>query len=102
MSKQSEPKPPSQRDDIPWRKIAFVAVAVYAVLFLLLNDDRVGVSFVLFTAHTSLLFLILISMGLGAALAIFGPAWWRRRKKGADSVLQQAPAREERLIPPTE
>lgn len=92
--------------DWNWRRIAFVAIAVYAILFLLLNDDRVGVSFVVFTAHTSLIFLILISMGLGAALALIGPALWRRRKQrgsgsGSRSGSEPAPP-DERLLPPTD
>ena len=102
MSNHTDPK---QREDIPWRRIAFIAVAVYAVLFLLLNDDRVGVSFVLFTAHTSLIFLILISMGLGAALALFGPALWQRRKRRGAEVAGEQPGADdstEKLTPPAD
>jgi uncharacterized integral membrane protein len=85
MSTPPDTDPRKSKDEIPWKKVAFIALAVYSVLFLILNDKRVGVSFVLFTAETSLIFLILISMGLGAALAIFGPAWWRRRKRRRSS-----------------
>jgi uncharacterized integral membrane protein len=85
----STPPPKSQpskgREEIPWKKVAFIAIVVYVALFLLLNNDRVGVSFVLFTAHTSLIFLILISMGLGAALALFGPGLLKRRKRTESS-----------------
>ena len=45
------------------------------------QPDQVSVNFVFFTAKTSLLFLILLSMALGAAIAVFGPAFWRRRER---------------------
>ena len=57
------------------------AVAAYAVLFLLLNDEKQSVSFVFFTVKTRLVWLILLSMALGAALATIGPRWWRSRKR---------------------
>ena len=74
--------PPSKRDGgIPWRLVLWVAAAVYAVVFLLLNDEKQDVSFVFFTVRTRLIWLILLSMALGAALAIIGPRWWRSRKQ---------------------
>jgi uncharacterized integral membrane protein len=57
-----------------------VALALYAVVFLLLNDERTDVSFVFFTVRTRLIWLILLSMVLGAALAEFIPRWWRGRR----------------------
>ena len=57
----------------------WVAAALYAVVFLLMNDDKQEVSFVFFTVKTRLIWLILLSMALGAALATFGPRWWRGR-----------------------
>lgn len=74
-------KRPAEGAPMPWRAILVAALVVYAVVFLLLNTDEVSVSFVFFTATTSLLFLILLSMGLGAAIALFGPAFWRRRQR---------------------
>lgn len=80
MSNLPEKRPP-EPEGIPWRAILIAALVVYAVVFLLLNTDEVSVSFVFFTATTSLLFLILLSMALGAAIALFGPAFWRRRER---------------------
>jgi uncharacterized integral membrane protein len=74
--------PPSKRDGgIPWKLVLWVAAALYAVVFLLLNDDKQDVSFVFFTVKTRLIWLILLSMGLGAALAVLGPRWWRSRNR---------------------
>ena len=66
---------------IPWRLVIGVAIALYALLFLLLNDDKQSVDFVFFTVNTRLPWLILLSMALGAALAVIGPRWWRSRKR---------------------
>jgi uncharacterized integral membrane protein len=87
----SDDAPPPRGDrteqslrEIPWKLVAWVAIAVYAVVFLLLNDERQDVSFVFFTVRTRLIWLILLSMALGAALAMVLPRWWRsRRERGA-------------------
>jgi uncharacterized integral membrane protein len=58
-----------------------VLVALYAVVFLLVNSEKQDVSFVFFTVKTRLIWLILLSMLLGALLATVGERWWRRRDK---------------------
>ena len=70
----------SSSREIPWKLVAWVALAIYAAAFLLLNDERQDVSFVIFTVRTRLIWLILLSMALGAALATFVPRWWRSRR----------------------
>ena len=81
------PRPPrgegpgGETKGIPWRLVLWAAIALYALAFLLLNDDKQTVDFVFFTVDTRLPWLILLSMGLGAALAIIGPRWWRSRKQ---------------------
>lgn len=84
MSEKSLPPgdPPSKRDGgIPWKLVLWGAAALYALVFLLVNDERQDVSFVFFTVRTRLIWLILLSMALGAALATFGPRWWRGRRR---------------------
>ena len=76
---EKRPEPPQQ--PLSWRPILAAAATLYAIVFVVLNTDQVGVSFVFFKAETSLLVLILLSMGLGAVLALFGPAYWRRRQR---------------------
>jgi len=66
--------------DIPWKLVLWGVIALYALLFLVLNDDKQTVDFVFFTVKTRLPWLILLSMALGAALALIGPRWWRSRK----------------------
>ena len=61
--------------------VIWASIALYAIVFLLVNDEKQSVSFVFFTVNTRLVWLILLSMGLGAALAIIGPRWWRSRRR---------------------
>ena len=76
------PAPPSGDQKIArWKLVVWAAIALYALLFLVLNDKKQSVDFVFFTVNTRLIWLILLSMGLGAALAIIGPRWWRSRKR---------------------
>jgi uncharacterized integral membrane protein len=64
-----------------WRTVVIVVAAIYAAVLLLLNNKQVPIRFVFFKIETSLIFLMLLSMALGALLALFGPAWWRRRQR---------------------
>lgn len=74
--------PPAADTKIPrWKLGLWAAVALYALLLLVLNDTEVPVRFVFFKVTTRLPWLILLSMGLGAALAIIAPRWWRSRKR---------------------
>jgi uncharacterized integral membrane protein len=73
---------PSKNDGgIPWRLVLGGAAALYAIVFLLMNDERQDVSFVFFTVRTRLIWLILLSMALGAVLANVVPRWWRGRNE---------------------
>ena len=72
---------PSKGEGIPWKVVLWVALALYAVVFLLVNSEKQDVSFVFFTVKTRLIWLILLSMLLGALLATVGERWWRRRGK---------------------
>jgi uncharacterized integral membrane protein len=74
-------RPETLSREIPWKLVAWIAIAVYTVIFLLLNDERTDVSFVFFTVRTRLIWLIILSMVLGAALALVLPRWWRGRRK---------------------
>ncbi|HEX2302747.1 MAG TPA: LapA family protein [Gaiella sp.] len=82
-----EPRPPTAdrpegtSRDIPWKLVLWAGIALYAIVFLLVNDEKQSVSFVFFTVKTRLVWLILLSMALGAALAVVGPRWWRSRKR---------------------
>jgi len=79
------PGPPSpESGGIPWKLVLWAVLAVYAILLLVLNDRAVPVRFVFFTVDTRLVWLILLSMALGAGLALVGPRWWRSRKRKSE------------------
>jgi uncharacterized integral membrane protein len=76
------PRPASAGPRIErWKLVLWAAIALYALLFLVLNDKKQSVNFVFFTINTRLIWLILLSMAIGAALALIGPRWWRSRKQ---------------------
>ena len=78
---QAEPAS-SSGDGIPrWKLVLWAVVAVYAVAFLLLNSSKQEVSFVFFSVNTRLIWLILLSMALGAVLASILARWWRNRRR---------------------
>jgi uncharacterized integral membrane protein len=62
-----------------WKLVLWALIAIYAVAFLLLNSSKQEVSFVFFSVNTRLIWLILLSMALGAVLASILPRWWRSR-----------------------
>ena len=74
------PSTRSRRDrGVPWKLVLWAAIAAYAVVFLLMNAERQDVSFVFFTVKTRLIWLILLSMAIGAVLGTVGRNWWQRR-----------------------
>lgn len=72
---------PDSKRDIPWSLIIVAAVAVYTLLLVVLNDERVDVDFVFFSADISKLVLILLCLGLGFAGGFFFDRWRERRKR---------------------
>jgi uncharacterized integral membrane protein len=64
-----------------WKLVLWALIAIYAVAFLLLNSSKQEVSFVFFSVNTRLIWLILLSMALGAVLASILPRWWRSRRR---------------------
>jgi uncharacterized integral membrane protein len=63
-----------------WGLVIFVALGVYALLLILLNDDKVDVSFVFFTAEISLLVLIVLCLGIGFVAGFLADRLRERRK----------------------
>jgi uncharacterized integral membrane protein len=59
--------------------IALLLVAAYLVAFVAKNGDEVGVDFVLGTARTSLVWVILLSLVLGLVSGVLLSQLYRRR-----------------------
>lgn len=82
MADEQQVQRPTSDEGIPrWKLVLWAIIAIYAVAFLLLNSSKQEVSFVFFSVNTRLIWLILLSMALGAVLASILPRWWRSRRK---------------------
>jgi uncharacterized integral membrane protein len=66
----------------PWVQLAAIGiVALYALLFIILNTHRVKVSFVFATARISVIWVILLSLAVGLVLGVLLSRLNRRRKR---------------------
>ena len=63
------------------RIVVLAAVAAYAIAFILENRQKVHVHFVFFTASVSLIWLILLSIGLGIVAGMLLSQLYRRRRR---------------------
>ena len=62
-----------------WRTIVLVLLGIYAVLLIIVNSKRVNVDFVFFHAATRVVWLVLLSMALGALIMWLIPRFRHRR-----------------------
>ena len=63
------------------RLLILIAIAAYAVAFVLENRKQVNVHFVFATARVSLIWLILLSLALGVVAGRLLPQLYRRRRR---------------------
>jgi uncharacterized integral membrane protein len=78
-----------QRDGFgrQWQPRLYVAIVLlalliaYSIAFVLENDKDVSVHFVLATARTSLIWVILLSVALGLLLGVLVSQLYRRRRR---------------------
>ena len=65
-----------------WAKlIGLLAIAIYVIAFVLENRKKVHLHFVLFTATVSLIWLILLSLGIGLVGGALLSQLYRRRSR---------------------
>lgn len=60
--------------------IGLVLLLAYVIAFVLENGKSVALHFVLFTAHVSLIWLIVLMLGIGVAGGILLSQLYRRRR----------------------
>jgi uncharacterized integral membrane protein len=63
------------------RLIAIAAIGIYALLFVVLNTNHVKVRFVFVSTRVSLIWVILLSLGVGVALGVLLSQLHRRRQR---------------------
>ena len=66
---------------LSWKAIVLGALGIYAILLLVLNSKQVSVDFVFASAETRKIWLVLLSMALGALVVWLFPRWRRRRRR---------------------
>jgi uncharacterized integral membrane protein len=72
--------PPGERR-LLGKLLVLLAIAAYAVAFVLENRKQVNVHFVFATARVSLIWLILLSLALGLLGGVLLPQLYRRRRR---------------------
>ena len=73
---------PARRERTPWVQLTAIGiVAVYTLLFIVLNTHRAKVSFVFASARISVIWVILLSLAVGFVLGVLGARLNRRRKR---------------------
>jgi uncharacterized integral membrane protein len=65
---------------ISWKAILLAALGIYALLLIILNGKSVRLDFVFFSERTRVIFLVLLSMALGALIVLVV----RRMRKGRE------------------
>jgi uncharacterized integral membrane protein len=76
---EGQSSPPAKRER-NWTLIVFGVVAVYALLLVILNDEKVKIHFVFFTTSIRLLVLIILCLVLGFAGGLLFDRWRVTRK----------------------
>ena len=72
----------AKRERPPWIQLTAIGlVALYTLLFVILNTHRAKVSFVFGTARISVIWVILLSLVAGFVLGALGSRLYRRRKR---------------------
>lgn len=61
--------------------IALLLIVAWVIAFIVKNDDRVSIDFVLFSAETSLIWLIILLLALGALGGVMLSQLYRRRRR---------------------
>ena len=73
---------PAKRERPPWVQLTAIGiVALYALLFIVLNTHRAKVSFVFGTTNVSVIWVILLSLAVGFVLGVLVTRLNRRRKR---------------------
>jgi len=75
----------SRAGGVSWKAILIGALAIYAVLLIIFNSKRVSVHLVFTAERTRVIWLVLLSVALGALIAWLVPRIQRRRKRRTEA-----------------
>ena len=72
----------ARRERTPWVQLTVIGlVALYTILFIVLNTHSAKVSFVFASTRISVIWVILLSLAVGFVLGVLGARLNRRRKR---------------------
>ena len=72
----------AKRSRAQWIQLGVIGiVAVYTLLFIVLNTHRAKVSFVFASTRISVIWVILLSLAVGVVLGVLVPRLYRRRQR---------------------
>lgn len=77
---EGQSPPPPEKKGTPWTLIGLAVLGLYALLLVLLNDEKVNVDFLFFSASIRKLVLILICLGIGFLGGLLFDGWRARRR----------------------
>lgn len=61
--------------------ISLVLIVAWVIAFIVKNDDRIKIDFVVFSAHTSLIWLIILLLAIGFLGGVLLSQLYRRRRR---------------------
>jgi uncharacterized integral membrane protein len=74
--------------------IGLVLILAYVIAFIAKNNDRISIDFVLFSAHTSLIWLIILLLAIGFLGGVLLSQLYRRRRRLSQVVTREEPGPE--------
>jgi uncharacterized integral membrane protein len=81
---EGQPPPSPEKKGTPWTLIGLAAVGLYALLLVLLNDEKVKVDFLFFSASIRKLTLIILCLALGFVGGLLFDRWRARRRASGE------------------
>lgn len=77
---EGQPPPAPEKKGTPWTLIGLAVLGLYALLLVLLNDEKVNVDFLFFSASIRKLVLIIVCLGIGFVGGLLFDGWRSRRR----------------------
>ena len=65
--------------------VGLALLGLYVIAFIVRNDDRVTIDFLLFSANTSLIWLVILSVTIGIVAGVLLSQLYRRRARPSGS-----------------